>query len=73
MCVRLFTRQLLYQSAAADGCSEPLIGAHHVVAVGADVVDILQPIDAEGDQTATPGECVYVCVGGGGRGGRGVN
>lgn len=52
MCVRLLTRQLAVNS---GGCSEPLVGAHHVVAVGADMVDILQSIDAEGDQTATPG------------------
>ena len=26
-----------------------------MVTVGADMVDILQPIDAEGDQTASPG------------------
>ena len=32
-----------------------------MVAIGADMVDILQPINAEGDKTATPG------VGGGWR------
>ena len=41
-------------------CSEPLVGAHHVVTVGADMVDILQSINAEGDQTATPGVSGWV-------------
>ena len=62
MCVRLLTWQLAVSS---GGCSEPLVGAHHVVAVGTDMVDILQSIDAEGDQTATPG----MCEGGGQQGG----
>jgi hypothetical protein len=50
MCIRSLTNYT---------CSEPLIGAHHVVAVGADMVDILQSINAEGDQTATPGVCAW--------------
>ena len=66
MCVRLLTRQLAVSS---GGCSEPLVGAHYVVAVGADMVDILQSIDAERDQTATPGVREGGGVGGVRRGG----